>query len=190
MILKAPQGAFLIFINIFSKIFIGKRHGFWGSKDSVYSDGTIAISGTTVTGTGTTFNTSGLINPGDVITVGTGSTQGEAVIAGVTSATVLTLEESPSTLDSGTITGATYVISQRPISTIFDTNYGAAEVYGVDKTEVGVAATTAYAVAHSGWVGMTTYTDAHGNLRVKSEVLVAGGITGDNDTDDTIFADS
>ena len=162
----------------------------WGSKDSVYSDGTIAISGTTVTGTGTTFNTAGLINPGDVITVGAGSTQGEAVIAGVTSATVLTLESSPSTLDSGTITGATYVISQRPISTIFDTNYEAAEVYGVDKTEVGVAATTAYAVAHSGWVGMTTYTDAHGNLRVKSEVLVAGGITGDNDTDDTIFADS
>ena len=162
----------------------------WGSKDSVYSDGTIAISGTTVTGTGTTFNTSGLINPGDVITVGTGSTQGEAVIAGVTSATVLTLEESPSTLDSGSITGATYVISQRPISTIFDTNYGAAEVYGVDKTEVGVAATTEYAVAHSGWVGMTTYTDAHGNLRVKSEVLVAGGITGDNDADDTKFADS
>ena len=28
----------------------------WGNKDSVYSDGTIAISGTaTVTGTGTTF---------------------------------------------------------------------------------------------------------------------------------------
>lgn len=162
----------------------------WGNKDSVYSDGTIAISGTTVTGTGTTFNTAGLINPGDVITVGTGSTQGEAVIASVTNATTLVLEESPSTLDSGTITGAAYVISQRPISTIFDTNYGAAEIYGVDKTEVGVAATTEYAVTHSGWVGMTTYTDAHGNLRVKSEVLVAGNITGDNDTDDTKFADS
>ena len=162
----------------------------WGNKDSVYSDGTIAISGTTVTGTGTTFNTAGLINPGDVITVGTGSTQGEAVIASVTNGTTIVLETSPSTLDSGTITGAAYVISQRPISTIFDTNYGAAEVYGVDKTEVGVAATTEYAVTHSGWVGMTTYTDAHGNLRVKSEVLVAGNITGDNDTDDTKFADS
>ena len=50
--------------------------------------------------------------------------------------------------------------------------------------EVGVAATTtvgskagAYAVAHSGWVGVTTYVDGHGNLRVKSEVLVAGGIS-------------
>ena len=64
-------------------------------------------------------------------------------------------------------------------------------VYGVDPTEVGVAATTAYAVAHGGWVGVTTYTDVHGNTRVKSEVLVAmGSMTGDQDTDDTVFADS
>ena len=53
----------------------------WGNKDSVYSDGTIAVSGTTVTGTGTTFNTAGLINEGDVISIGAGVTQGEAVIA-------------------------------------------------------------------------------------------------------------
>ena len=161
----------------------------WGKQDSVYADGTVAISNLTVTGTGTTFNTAGLITAGDVITVGTGSTQGEAVIASVTNGTTLVLQ-SRGTLASGTISGATYNISERPVSTLGDTNYGAAEIYGVDKTEVGVAATTAYAVAHSGWVGMTTYTDAHGNLRVKSEVLVAGGITGDNDADDTIFADS
>ena len=68
-------------------------------------------------------------------------------------------------------------------------------VFGVDATEVGVAATTAvggkegaYAVAHSGWVGVTTYIDCHGNLRVKSEVLVAGGITGDA-ADDARFAE-
>ena len=46
----------------------------WGNKDTVYSDGTIAISGVTVTGTGTTFDTAGLISAGDVLTVGTGST--------------------------------------------------------------------------------------------------------------------
>ena len=57
----------------------------WGNNESVYSDGTVAISGKTVTGTGTTFNTAGLINEGDVITVGAGQTQGEAVIASVTS---------------------------------------------------------------------------------------------------------
>ena len=48
-------------------------------------------------------------------------------------------------------------------------------IYGIDTTEIGVAKTTAYGgVAHAGWVGVTTYTDTHGKLRVKSEVLVAG----------------
>ena len=37
-----------------------------------------------------------------------------------------------------------------------------------------------YNPAHAGWVGIQTYTDGHGNLRVKTEVLVAGSsITGD-----------
>ena len=166
----------------------------WGNKDAVYSDGTIAISGTTVTGTGTTFDTAGLISAGDVLTVGTGSTQGEAVIASVTNATTLVLEAGPSTLDTGTISGAAYVISQRPISTIFDTNYDAAEIYGVDTTEQSVANAASgearkYAPTHAGWVGITTYVDTHGNLRVKTETLVAGStITGD--AEDTKFPDS
>jgi hypothetical protein len=64
-------------------------------------------------------------------------------------------------------------------------------VFGVDQNEVGVAATTAYAVAHSGWVGIMTYIDTHGNLRVKSEVLVAGGISTTADAqDDTLFPES
>ena len=60
-------------------------------------------------------------------------------------------------------------------------------VYGVDETEVGLAATTAYAVAHEGWVGIQTYTDCHNNVRVKSEVLVAIGITGLDQADDAVF---
>ena len=90
-----------------------------------------------------------------------------------------------------TITGhGSAVISEQPVYLVEDTNWGQNEIYGVDKTEVGVAATTEFAVAHSGWVGMTTYVDTHGNLRVKHEVIVAGSITGDADTDDTKFADS
>ena len=35
-----------------------------------------------------------------------------------------------------------------------------------------------YRTSGSGWVGVTTYLDRHGNLRVKSEILVAtSGIT-------------
>jgi len=162
----------------------------WGNKDSVYSDGTIAISGTEVTGTGTTFNTAGLISAGDIITVGTGQTQGEAIIAGVTSARVLTLVDADQ-IASGTITGAAYNITQRPIYTHEDSGqYDTAEIFGVDATEVGLARTTAFAVAHAGWVGVTSYIDTHGNLRVKSEVLVAGStITGDA-VDDDKFRDS
>ena len=42
----------------------------------------------------------------------------------------------------------------------------------------GLSTGTAYEVDHAGWVGVTSYIDAHGNLRVKKEVLVAmSGIT-------------
>lgn len=46
--------------------------------------------------------------------------------------------------------------------------------YGVGTTAAGNAQGGQYAVAHSGWVGVTTYNDNHGSLRVKQEVLVAG----------------
>ena len=65
-------------------------------------------------------------------------------------------------------------------------------VYGVDTTEQGVAtnAGSKYAPAHAGYVGIMTYMDSGGNLRVKTEVLVASSsITGDA-SDDTILPDS
>jgi len=57
-------------------------------------------------------------------------------------------------------------------------------VDGYDKQVYGIS-TTAYspeiyakAITHQGWVGIMTYIDCHGNLRVKSETLVAmSGIT-------------
>ena len=66
------------------------------------------------------------------------------------------------------------------------------EVYGVDATEQGVAtaAGSAYTPAHAGWVAIQTYTDMHGNSRVKTETLVAmGSLTGDQN-DDTILPDA
>jgi hypothetical protein len=55
-------------------------------------------------------------------------------------------------------------------------------VYGIDETEIDDAnATTKYALTHEGWVGITTYKDSEGNLRVKTETLVAmSGITTGN----------
>ena len=65
-------------------------------------------------------------------------------------------------------------------------------MYGVDTTEQSVATTanSQYAPSHAGYVGITTYMDMHGNLRVKTEVIVASSsITGDA-SDDTILPDS
>ena len=46
-------------------------------------------------------------------------------------------------------------------------------VYGVSGAGVTQAQETKFAVSHGGWVGILTYHDNHGNLRVKSETLVA-----------------
>lgn len=46
---------------------------------------------------------------------------------------------------------------------------------GVSVEEAGVAANKAKGVTHAGWVQYRTYTDANGNTRHKSEVLVAMG---------------
>jgi hypothetical protein len=176
----------------------------WGNKDSVYSDGTIAVDleTKTVIGTATTFTTAG-IKTGDVITVGAGATYGYAVITGFTSTTISIASTSEFVSGLSTVAaGSAYNISEEPIYTLGDSIYRAPEsktvgystspvftgVFGIDSVEVGVAATTPYAVTHSGWVGITTYVDTHGNLRVKHEVLVAGGILTTSDApDDAIF---
>lgn len=51
------------------------------------------------------------------------------------------------------------------------------QVYGIS-TSATAPAIYKNAVTHQGWVGIMTYTDCHGRLRVKSETLVAAsGIT-------------
>ena len=68
-------------------------------------------------------------------------------------------------------------------------------VYGVDiveQKEANDASGNArkFAPAHAGYVGITSYTDMHGNLRVKTEVLVASSsITGDA-SDDQIYPET
>ena len=68
-------------------------------------------------------------------------------------------------------------------------------IYGVDNTEQGVVNgktgdARKYAAPHAGWVGINTYMDMHGTLRVKTETLVASSsITGDA-ADDTQLPDS
>lgn len=181
----------------------------WGNNDLVAETSTIAVNfdTLTVTGAATTFSTAGVAE-GDVLVVGAGATFGYAVVKSVTSNTVLTIHSSEHFV-SGISTveaGAAYYITQMPISALsgFTTapeskpTYFRA-VYGVDNTEHGVAnaANSQYTPAHAGWVGVTTYNNWDGTLRVKTEVLVAmgsdnngaGGIQNDAD-DDARFPDS
>ena len=56
-------------------------------------------------------------------------------------------------------------------------------VLGVDVSEAKTAENIAKGLNTPGWVTYTTYTDTNGNVRNKSEVLVAmSSLTGDNDT--------
>ena len=175
----------------------------WGTKDVVYtSDGSgtsVAIANTTITGTGTTFTTAG-ISTGNIITVGAAGSCGEAIVASIESNTKLIIVNTDNLIDTGhTVTGESFEVREKPISTLGDSNYGVNEIFGVDKTEQTVArdADSIYRPAHAGWVGITSYIDQHGNQRVKTEVLVAmsadstgsGGITNDA-SDDTILPDS
>jgi len=180
----------------------------WGNLDTVYSDGTVNVNLETAEITGdvgvVTFTSA--VEAGQVITVGTGATYGYAIITGVTSTTLSIASTAGFVSGLATVSGSTFNVSEEPVYTLGDSHYLAPEakadyfsgVFGVDAIEVGVAAGTtvggknaAYAVAHSGWVGVTTYVDAHGNFRVKSEVLVAGGISTTADAgDDARFPDS
>lgn len=177
----------------------------WGNKDSVYSTGTVNVNlGTkTITGTSGVVTFTSTVSAGDVITVGAGATYGYAVVTGVTSTTLSIASTAGFVSGLTTVTGSTYNISEEPIYTLGDSIYRAPEVktsgfstsslftgvVGVSTAEqyvVNAASGNArkFAPPHAGWVGLTTYYDMHGNLRVKTETLVAGStITADADDD-------
>ena len=172
----------------------------WGTKDTVYSTGKVNADVTT----GVVTRQSGAIAwtgvaVGDVITIADdGAGVGEGVILsiddtgpGAGAQITITTENLPDT----NFTNVGYEIRQKPKYTLHDSNYGVGEIFGVSVAESQAARedNSQYLPASSGWVGITTYMDTHGNLRVKTETLVAGGgdgfITGDS-TDDTILPDS
>jgi|TARA_Y100000033_G_C2731789_1_gene103839 hypothetical protein len=179
----------------------------WGNKDLVTSTGTIGIAYTNglVTGNGTNFVSAG-IHTGNVVKIGAGATYGFAVVKSVASNTEMTIysDDYFVTTGSNVAAGAAYEVSEEPLYAMADATYAGPEerttgfstspvtrvIYGVDEIEQQVANDASgdarkYAPPHTGWVGITTYTDTHGNLRVKHEVLVAGGILTTSDAADS-----
>lgn len=151
----------------------------WGTADSLYSVGTIEVDYATkeVIGTGTSFTAAG-ISTGDVITIGVGGTFGSAVISGITSDRLISVATTQY-LSGAAIAGVAYSLSEKPVFTLEDSSYLYSTdpnhvVYGVDKYEISaIGVSTKYGGIHGGWVGIQTYVDMHGELRVKSETLVA-----------------
>ena len=164
----------------------------WGIKDTVYSVGkvncTTAGVVTKQSGAGLNFTTSCKV--GMVVTLADdGSGQGQGVIKSIDSATQMTLTN----LDlPGAFSAVDYEVRESPVAEVKGGRFAIGEVYGVSVAEQQetVDDNSQYHPAHSGWVGITTYLNHDGTLRVKTEVLVANStITGDS-TDDTILPDS
>ena len=158
----------------------------WGNNDNVTSTGTVSLTYSTgeVVGSGTSFSTD--LSEGQVIRFGlrTGTYFGDAVITGITSETVLTIG-STAGLSGAAIASTDFTVTECPKYTVLDSKFSEASygtedsfVYGVNST--GIATGTQYETG-VGWVGVTTYNDNEGNLRVKKEILVAmSGITTGN----------
>ena len=168
----------------------------WGTKDTVYSTGKVncTTAGVLTKQSGSIAFTAGNgVKVGQVVTLATdGAGPGQGIIKSIDSTTQLTLTN----LDlPGAFTNVDYEIRETPVAEVNGGTFGINEIFGVDNAEITVANAASgnarkFAPPHSGWVGITSYTDMHGNLRVKTEVLVASSsITGDSG-DDTILPDT
>ena len=144
----------------------------------------------TVTGTGSSFGLDGCAGIGTIIrfgadargrsiNVGAGHTYfGDAVIVAVANSESITIASTYGLSQVGFTTSARFTTC--PQSGVTDTVYQEKGVTDRDSVVYGIstAISGSYHVPHQGWVGVTTYVDMHGTLRVKSEVLVAmSGIT-------------
>jgi hypothetical protein len=150
----------------------------WGNKEALALTGTVATTNgsSTVTGSSTVFLDE--VDVGDVITVNSTF----AKIIGITSNTALTI--SPAWGIANT-SGVSATLEQSPkwlAAGSGATVQSVGNVYGVDAGE---------ATANNeipGWVYTNVYTDMHGNIRRKSEVLCTlDTIT--TDAEDTVYPD-
>jgi hypothetical protein len=164
----------------------------WGNKDSKTASGTVSIASTgVVTGSSTAFTTQAAI--GNTIKANSVEYQ----IVSITSDTVAGVIMGTNN-GNGSVTtcsAQSYTLSEKPVyvahgSTDSVSIMGnSSKVFGVDSTEEAQTEAKAKGIAHAGWVRYHTYTDAQGNVRNKSEVLVAANsITGDQ-ADDTTLPD-
>ena len=160
----------------------------WGNNDAKSSGGTVSLNYATlvVTGSGTTFGQVGAAATGDVIRFGPNGEIGNAVIISIASTVQLSIA-STAGLSGVAIANTDFHISELPKYTVLDSRWSESNtsynphIYGVAEGGISAAQGISYALTHEGWVGVQTYLDSDGNLRVKTETLVAmSGITTGN----------
>ena len=164
----------------------------WGTKDTVYSVGKVNVTTAGVvtkhSGAGLNFTTSCKV--GMVVTLADdGAGQGQGVIKSIDSATQMTLTN----LDlPGSFSAVDYEVRETPIAEVKGGSFAVGQVFGVSVAEQQetVDDNSQYHPAHSGWVGITTYLNHDGTLRVKTEVLGANSTISGDSSDDTILPDS
>lgn len=146
--------------------------------DSVYSQKTQSSSETTLVIQTSAAATSGIGSDKVTLTSVVGIRTGDTLASGSVSKSVSSVSGSVVSLAS---TIASAIASGSAVTVTRSSGGKASSVYGVADAGADVAQTTSYALTHEGWVGVTTYMDSEGNLRVKTETLVAmSGITTGN----------
>tara|TARA_Y100000593_G_C4230444_1_gene296700 strand:+ start:293 stop:919 length:627 start_codon:yes stop_codon:yes gene_type:complete len=146
----------------------------------------------TLFGSNTQWGETGHAGEGSVIRIGKrgagGRYFGDVVVVSVATTERLTVASTESVISTGTSdlnnsgVSTTFTVSELPKFTTWDLqgdryrNYASdgdsdSFVYGVSTDSAGT--NTGSYLTGEGWVGVTTYLDNGGNLRVKSEILVA-----------------
>jgi len=144
---------------------------FSNKNDAAPSLVTLSITGTATTNAGIGTNIIPVVPPSGLIVGDLFVNDSNNITISVIGTTTISLG---STISVGIATGDTLTFKRY--------------VDGYDRQVYGISTSSQYVAigysgyAHSGWVGVTTYIDMHGNLRVKSETLVAmSGITTGSD---------
>jgi hypothetical protein len=146
--------------------------------DSVYSQQTQTVGETTVVIQTAAAASSGIGSDKVTLVSVTGVKIGDTLVSGAVSKTISLVSGSivslASTIAVGINSGAAVTVNRT-------SGQRESSVYGVADGGTAKAQSTSFALTHEGWVGVTTYVDSEGNLRVKSETLVAmSGITTGN----------
>jgi hypothetical protein len=151
----------------------------WGKLDSSRITGNVTVTNgsrfvTNALANATTFLTD--VKPGDYFAFGqmTANTNAKYQIAAVANNISFTL----TTPFNGTTASGLANIQQGPkfvtaVSNAFSNTYSIQRIVGIDAVEANIGGNKANGFVSPGWTSFMRYTNSQGNVRIKTEVLVA-----------------